>query len=739
MYDGAVFTWTQGAVADVLGRGIEGAFLREDQAPSEYTWSDYRGDYELRIWAHCPTTITATHPRFDSVTSEQVGLATPFVGPQFRLLYQIKAPSASPQAINPSPTKSISFEVPAGPLTLAEAQVRLQLPTGETLDLQPDGYAGSLGRWTGSWTPPESLADGVYSYKACVVSPGAAGNCDAVSSGALMSLITSGSFTVDRVAPSIPSVAPGNNRTALKRKPLIGSTAASDAGSGIDYGNSGVYLNGALVSDGRPYRPNADLPLGKHSAEVVLRDYAGNASALGWAFTVATLSAEAASATVRKATATVQAAGLGHKATFSGVEVDMEKFSLSLSSSDTGFGKGAVRRTVPLENLVVDFYNAVGAFPQTVSLNSLLFESSWAVLAPDQNQQRGTIPRAIRKVPTFDVDAPPGFFMTQGSYAVLKEVLKPAGAITSVTLPPDQYEWLDPFPYSVDCDAGGCSVTGVLTCDISSRDVSGCNGTGPEVLLRHGDGSKTPLLGSTHTLRQLETGTPLGQYSRTSLAAKIPSRVCNPSCTNLAFPGSITPGDRYVSYWSAGELYSVFGHQYAYGAPTSAPSIAVWQSADVRPGISGGLFACSSEFGNAVEAGGSWSPSLLAPTVNPKDENQTIEKYGVPQLSGTGFVVKPQTDNGVPYKDQRENGDENGLFLGNYDSKSGQTIVQTSAGAAKVDSTKGTWNTVTPGNGRKSAQTEIMTGTALAGGSLDQYSILTRLVFEFDLVPRGCQ
>ncbi|MGI8407688.1 MAG: hypothetical protein ACR2L3_04185, partial [Actinomycetota bacterium] len=122
--EGGVWTSMSGAVTDVLSRPIEYARVIEDRMSSEYDYTDYYGNYSLRLWAHCPTTVTASHPRFDSVTSEQVGVATPFVGPRFKLLYKLGLPSASPRAFNPSPQKLVTFQVPAGPLSVSEAQVR---------------------------------------------------------------------------------------------------------------------------------------------------------------------------------------------------------------------------------------------------------------------------------------------------------------------------------------------------------------------------------------------------------------------------------------------------------------------------------------------------------------------------------------------------------------------------------------------------------------------------------------
>jgi hypothetical protein len=98
---------------------------------------------------------------------------------------------------------------------------------------------------------------------------------------------------IDTSAPKVEDFYPARNARLVKRRAPI-SISYSDQGSGIDRGRTKITLNrqdvtadSAITDRFLTFTPSQDLPIGKHSAEVVLFDVAGNSVSHALAFEVA--------------------------------------------------------------------------------------------------------------------------------------------------------------------------------------------------------------------------------------------------------------------------------------------------------------------------------------------------------------------------------------------------------------------------------------------------------------------
>jgi len=95
----------------------------------------------------------------------------------------------------------------------------------------------------------------------------------------------------DRQAPEISQLTPDTGERVSERGWTRISARVVDAGSGIDPASVSLRVDGREVTDGvrlqeDQVRYRADLAPGRHTAELVVRDRAGNASTRSWSFNV---------------------------------------------------------------------------------------------------------------------------------------------------------------------------------------------------------------------------------------------------------------------------------------------------------------------------------------------------------------------------------------------------------------------------------------------------------------------
>lgn len=160
----------------------------------------------------------------------------------------------------------------------AGAKALLKVPGLAGADAVPMSEV-SPGHYTAAITVPE----GVLLRDAL---PSATLTLESVESPAVAS---ADGLSIDSVPPDTGTLAPADNAQVDARPQITGTY--TDRGSGIDKSKVQLLLDGAevgaSVSEGFfSYKPGADLPTGRHTLSLVLRDLAGNQTRREWAFTV---------------------------------------------------------------------------------------------------------------------------------------------------------------------------------------------------------------------------------------------------------------------------------------------------------------------------------------------------------------------------------------------------------------------------------------------------------------------
>lgn len=115
-----------------------------------------------------------------------------------------------------------------------------------------------------------------------------------LSKGGQQRLIQAGNpISIDTVAPRIGDRLPEPGSTVSQRQPSISAVLDDGTGSGIDVSSVQLQVNGASVTSAATvttnfvsYRPPSDLPTGRNTVTLSLRDRAGNAVSERWDFTV---------------------------------------------------------------------------------------------------------------------------------------------------------------------------------------------------------------------------------------------------------------------------------------------------------------------------------------------------------------------------------------------------------------------------------------------------------------------
>src|SRR5690606_29776048 len=95
----------------------------------------------------------------------------------------------------------------------------------------------------------------------------------------------------DRRAPRLTDMTPGNGEQVGERGRVRLTARVSDEGSGIDPNSLRLFINGQNVTSqarlrGDQVRYRDNLAPGRHTAELVVRDKAGNTSRQAWSFRV---------------------------------------------------------------------------------------------------------------------------------------------------------------------------------------------------------------------------------------------------------------------------------------------------------------------------------------------------------------------------------------------------------------------------------------------------------------------
>jgi hypothetical protein len=276
------------------------------------------GAYTITVIANKPVTLTVSHPHYQF---RQLTISNPLLAaasPQnFAGLIYLLSTSVTPVAFNNSPQKTLTFST-YSTAPQSGSRVIVQLPAGGTVALTYDlSYTDPVGwkRWTGTWQVPTGTADGIYSYKSCVLDSAATGTCDAPG-GTLISQVKSSGWNVDSFAPVLAMIAPldaGN--TIYSSQPIVVSAKDVMAevvplpegdfkrpgtipGSGIDPASLQIVLRNvtnpgpdrtlgpSLAGDLLRATADALTPGSQYQVTATARDFAGNSASTATKFLV---------------------------------------------------------------------------------------------------------------------------------------------------------------------------------------------------------------------------------------------------------------------------------------------------------------------------------------------------------------------------------------------------------------------------------------------------------------------
>lgn len=353
------------------------------------------------------------------------------VGPEpyndFTLRFELTA-SLSPSAVQSGDTISIEASTTAPPPSASPAgRVIARLPDGTRLDLVPGVTDPMTGYtpWSGSTTAAENAAEGWYTIEVCAVDAAFTGDCgQAVTIGGsmLLSPLIPVDYIVDNTAPVVGTTYPSRFETILSAQ-FFGLQWA-DPGSGLDLVTAVFWLDGAVVTpivdgSGLVGLSGSSMTPGIHLVEATLADTAGNVASDSFIFALASLDATATTASLPGVTVPVTSTGpLSGKAVFSGVQLDVGSFTATLSAS-TQVGIARARRQITIGEVEVVFNNGT-PLEQRLAVTSPIASSEHelAVIAPSATPLSAALPSGPATVPTFEVNAPPGY-TTSGSTARL--------------------------------------------------------------------------------------------------------------------------------------------------------------------------------------------------------------------------------------------------------------------------------------------------------------------------------
>jgi len=723
------------------------------------------GTFTITVWYDDPVTLWAKKSLY-AASSRYV--ANPAVaGPVEIVLPWLLNTTVSPEAFNSLP-ETLTFFVYTTASTI-NTKVVVQIQDGSTFQLAFDtSYAdpGGWSRWRATWDVPLELSEGLHTYHACVVDPAAANRCHPAPSG-LLSQVKSEAFALDQTPPSIAEQAPLPQVDTLERRPIISGVLA-DALTGVAEDFFELRLDGVVVGADRSgnefvYRPPVDLDSGIHTVEVAAADLAGNVASLAWIFNVAELAGTAVLGRLTPATVPVDASGA---ATFSNAETSLQQYGLELNLA-LGEGRGQVKRPITFSNLVVTFRNSLGS-ETTVAHPPVIvdFATGFVVLAPDlTGPLQVAIPAATVVLPTVTASAPPGFVVDAGTHGTLEsrdalgaEVQEEAGPVVSLTA-----ERLFSASLHEDCGSGGsCTVEGLVTCEIGPT-VSGCGGTYPSAFLII-DGTtpqQIPAFGNRDTFgntNQQDLSSTRNKYPRPNPAPPNLSgdQGCDTAkahCDNYLYPGRAKSdtADYAQAYWSAGNLFRAFGHEYVFEIIPVVPSaedrdIVMFQFSDLRPGTESGRTSCLTEAGNVLEAvsgfpavqeakfAPTWSSALASNFSLVPAEYKPLLDRGAQEGYRVGATEIGMTVNLNLVRDGQN------AIQGHYTKSVNTDLIRPPAGHDEPFTREegvGATNRWVPVSSAGWRPVEIATGVGLQGPIVDGFAIKGGLYFRFELIEGG--
>lgn len=468
-----------GTVRDSLGAPIQGATVRSVwSGGSASGTSNAVGAYTVLTRSDCPATITASHDRFVSPAPSQLANPVTDATQPVNLVMRFRVtPSVSPRGFNTAP-RALTFTTDT--TAVATVDVIVQLDSGAAIRMTKDTLAqmpAGWTRWSATWNVSSGTAEGAYTFMSCVLNASSTSNCTQASN--LLSEVASAQYFMDVSAPTLGTTTPSRFADVLAA-PTVSATW-TDTLSGIDSSSLTMKIDGETVPVSRNASTvsasGAALAPGIHVVSLDGRDIAGNLATSSFIFTIYTLAATPASATLRSQTVDV---GNASSVTFPAPAVDIPAFSMSFNAS-TQVGYGTFNRQLSFGEAQVVFTKPGSSVTVQVTVPTVQTAHKMAILGPSNQPLTANIDASAIMLPGITAGVPNGY-SGAGASATLQSVTSSLGEPHAAIEDP-----LDPFPdgsYPVDlgtqmcattaasCSPAGASWTAVVNLGMGNRGVA---------------------------------------------------------------------------------------------------------------------------------------------------------------------------------------------------------------------------------------------------------------------------
>lgn len=438
---GRPVTTLSGSVLDARGTPIPGASVwwQLGEATVQST-----GAFTIQVWADAPVDLVAWKApyRFEEQRIAAPSALVPV--PPFRLTWlansrsvhvRLDSSEVTPAAFNQSSSRSLRIEMTSpAPQLGSKAVAEVPYGPGQTMiaTLAFDGGFSSPSGWSswiGTVTVPSSAAEGRHIIRACIVDAFAQPHCSQ-QVGSRLSMVTDAEYFLDSTAPRLSVTMPtafANVISLSSVSSTLADDAASSIGSGVDPTSLSLLIDEQSVAgtaNNATIAASVSLPPGVHLARVRGKDKAGNALDKAWLFTIVTLSATPAKATLREQTAAVDLATQSVR--FVTPVVDVGSFDAQMNAT-TRVGRATVSRSIDFGPVSVEFKKPDGTITTAnVTLPTASATSSFFVLTPSTATLRARINQSATSLADLVV-TPPSGFTAAGTTATLKSQEGPLG------------------------------------------------------------------------------------------------------------------------------------------------------------------------------------------------------------------------------------------------------------------------------------------------------------------------
>lgn len=412
-----------GVVADVYGTPIQGAAVYWDYGQ---VTSNELGAFTIRVWTNRPVSLTARRDRFayQTITNNAPSVTW---SPQFRLRYELigmsflSAENSNPAAANDAMQVITLRAYSTAPVT--GTAMFVQFGPDQMYGLSFDtsfSNAPGWSRWSTTYVVPEGAPDGIHTFKTCALS-GWGGTCEA-STNVVLGRDDSGSFIVDRVAPSFVSsdLLPFSNVSSVDRVSLT----FDDPLAGLASSGHVIRVDGtpaqASLHEGRFEVSGLSLTPGVHVVSARVLDGAGNVAEKHVPFTIVRVTGSSAAASLRSQTIQLNPGSLSPPSTvtFNDVPIEVDGYDLEFNAS-TLVGHSKISRAARFDDTNITFRSPSGA-ELVVPVPPFTVTSTQGIgtLSPSASLLGAAIASETQTAPALTVDVP-SEFRSEGATATL--------------------------------------------------------------------------------------------------------------------------------------------------------------------------------------------------------------------------------------------------------------------------------------------------------------------------------